>query len=60
MALFNTNKWSLYKDASNLVDYSSIFIFSFEFIKIAPDPAAQWRQVHWAAGSPVFVFIDKC
>ena len=41
MVLINTNKWSSYKDASNLVDYYSIFIFSFEFIKIAPDPAAQ-------------------
>ena len=60
MALINTNKWSSNKDATNLVDYSSIFIFLFEFGKIALDPAGQWRQVHWAAGSPVFVLIDIC
>ena len=41
MARINTNKWSSYKDASNLVDYSNVFIFLFEFNKIAPDPAAQ-------------------
>ena len=32
MALINTIKWSSYKDASNLVDYSSIFIFLHQIL----------------------------
>ena len=60
MALFSTNKWSSYKDATSLVDYARSFYFLFEVGIIVSDAAGQFRQCHWPAGSPMFSLINIC
>ena len=60
MAPFSTNKWSSYKDATSLVDYSRIFNFLFEVGIIVSDAAGQLRQCHWPAGSPMFILKNIC
>ena len=44
MVLFSTNKWSSYKDATSLVDYSRIFKFLPEVGIFVTDAAGQLRQ----------------
>ena len=60
MALFSTNKWSSYKDATSLVDYSRIFNFLFEVGIIVSDAAGQLRQCHLPAGSLMFILLNIC
>ena len=60
MALFSTNKWSSFKDATSLVDYNRILKILFEVGIIVSDAAGQLRQCHWPAGSPMFILINIC
>ena len=58
MALFSTNKWTSYKDATSIVDYSGYLKFLFGVGIIVSDAAGQLRQCHWPAGSPMFILIN--